>query len=85
MMYELLLAYSNKRNGCPDHILFYRDDVSGSQYGIVRTEEPPQIYEAIETVREITGWQNYDPCIALLVVGKRQHARFYPKGKANDD
>lgn len=76
MIRERLEAYAEKNSAAkrrtfPDHILFYRDGVSESQFGMVRTEELPQIREACKEV-------GANCKITLVVVGKRHHARFYP-------
>lgn len=75
----------------PSHILFYRDGVSESQYGMVLHEEKPQIVDAckeyFEEVRKTSMAKNrgglnlrstWTPKITLIVVTKRHHARFYP-------
>jgi eukaryotic translation initiation factor 2C len=67
----------------PQHILFYRDGVSESQYGMVKLEELQRIRDGcVEAFRQ--QGQNIEniPKITLLVVGKRHHARFYPKSPA---
>ncbi|KUJ21325.1 stem cell self-renewal protein Piwi, partial [Mollisia scopiformis] len=85
MMFEHLQAYYTKRKKVwPDHILFYRDGVSESQYGMVKTDELPEIKAAIERVRQTAPGRNYMPKITLVVVGKRHHSRFYPANKPED-
>jgi len=74
----------------PKHILFYRDGVSESQYGMVRFEEMPQIKQACQqTLAHLKEVKNsgikqsdtWNPHLTLVVVTKRHHARFY---KTND-
>ncbi|KAH7314219.1 Piwi domain-containing protein [Rhexocercosporidium sp. MPI-PUGE-AT-0058] len=83
----------------PKRILFYRDGVSESQYGMVRHQELPQItagcLDAVREIRAIGRHSHtisdkfkYEPDITLIVVTKRHHARFYdwriePSGTAN--
>ena len=67
----------------PEHILFYRDGVSESQFGMVRLAELPQIREAIESVKRSNPEWTRLCSITLVVVGKRHHARFYPKMPTN--
>lgn len=73
MMEERLRVYQKMNNKTlPNHILFYRDGVGDSQYGMVHDHELPQIEEA---VRRVAGSNAIR--ITLLVVGKRHHARFF--------
>lgn len=71
MMRERLDAYRNKTGHLPQHILFYRDGVSESQFGMVRKEELPQIIEACKEAGRT------DIMITLVIVTKRHNARFY--------
>ncbi|KAG4441773.1 hypothetical protein IFR05_002764 [Cadophora sp. M221] len=72
----------------PKKILFYRDGVSESQYGMVRYQELPQISEgcsdALKEIRaggphshNIPEKFKYKPDITLMVITKRHHARVY--------
>ncbi|KAL2061612.1 hypothetical protein VTL71DRAFT_6989 [Oculimacula yallundae] len=73
----------------PKRILFYRDGVSESQYGMVRHQELPQILAGcVDAFNEIKAgdprnhaWNGfkYKPLITLIVVTKRHHSRFYDK------
>ncbi|KUJ21351.1 Piwi-domain-containing protein [Mollisia scopiformis] len=84
MMLERLQWYQSKNeNKLPDHILFYRDGVSESQYGMVRDEELPQIQEACRKIQ--AGRTPRSIQITLLVVGKRHHTRFFPKGRESPE
>ena len=91
MIYERLEAYyrhqiapNRERNVFPKHILFYRDGVSESQFGMVREKELLQIVSACHRIKATQAGLNWDiPKITLLVVGKRHHARFYPMDNPN--
>jgi len=85
MMKERVIAYcmNGKERRLPKHILFYRDGVSESQYGMVWLNERPQIEEgckdaAEELAKQFGTDQRWTPKLTLLVVGKRHHARFFP-------
>ncbi|CAG8982772.1 hypothetical protein HYALB_00001053 [Hymenoscyphus albidus] len=81
MMVERLKSWKN-RNGSPlpEHILFYRDGLGESQYGMVLKKELPQIERAIKEFRENEAIESslQNPKITLVVVGKRHHTRFFP-------
>ncbi|TGO21637.1 hypothetical protein BPAE_0208g00070 [Botrytis paeoniae] len=78
----------------PDHILFYRDGVSESQFGMVRHHEKQQIFDGCsdaymelkpnlkETLRDafpkVAKREKWKPKLTLIVAIKRHHARFYP-------
>ncbi|TVY90425.1 Protein argonaute, partial [Lachnellula willkommii] len=74
----------------PANILFYRDGVSESQYGMVGHEELPQITRGCEQAwKEVKAEAkknkiaiganvHWKPKLTLIVVTKRHHARFYP-------
>lgn len=81
-MYERLLVYEEEQGSLPDHILFYRDGVSESQYGMVKTEELKHIRDAVARMKKTRP--NFAPKITLLVVGKWHHMRFYPKDSPED-
>ena len=96
MMKACVIAWYNKTKGdkklpwkwrLPDHILFYRDGVSESQYGMVLHEEKPQILDgcaqAFTELKKSKGNgialnDKWKPNLTLLVVTKRHHARFFP-------
>lgn len=84
-MIERLMVFYQKNGMYPEHILFYRDGVSESQYGMVKTRELPQITKAISEIRRIfSDGRQFNPKITLLIVGKRHHMRFYPE-KVEED
>lgn len=77
MLKERLELYKKKNKGeLPLNILFYRDGVSESQFGMVLTQELPQIEKACKEFTENQG--KPDIRITLLVVTKRHHTRFFP-------
>jgi eukaryotic translation initiation factor 2C len=99
MMKERVLAWYNKtkkdpklknepwKKRLPEHVLFYRDGVSESQYGMVLFEEKDQILDGCqEAFKELRRDKNnriktsdkWAPKLTLLVVTKRHHARFFP-------
>lgn len=84
-MVERLRTYqhlSGEANLLPEHILFFRDGVSDSQFGMVLLEELPQIHAAIKLAQDESGCA-ITPLVTLVVVGKRHHIRFY-KTPASD-
>jgi eukaryotic translation initiation factor 2C len=94
MMKERFIAWfrnaSEKRSkilpALPQHVLFYRDGVSESQYGMVLFHEKQQIIDgaqdALQWLRHMgrvdanthIGWT---PKLTLVVATKRHHARFF--------
>lgn len=84
MVEERLLAYMkhHPEDLLPKHILFYRDGVSESQYGMVRRYELSQVQEACRILSQ--KYQLEPPNITMLVVGKRHHTRFYPASTSAD-
>ena len=70
----------------PDRILFYRDGVSESQYGMVLHEEKDQIMRRCQAAFDALCKNGnipkvakvWGPKLTLVVVTKRHHARFYP-------
>jgi eukaryotic translation initiation factor 2C len=84
MIQERIQHFYNNWNKLPSHILFYRDGVSESQYGMVHLEELPQIKEGCRRViaSEKLPPTTSLPKITLLVVGKRHHTRFFPYKKS---
>jgi hypothetical protein len=93
MVLKLFQEYSLLRNGTagsskvvfPGHILFYRDGVSESQYGMVKDEELPQIEAACTEFGKSDNKPSWEPLITLIVAGKRHHARFYPDPAGKDN
>jgi eukaryotic translation initiation factor 2C len=85
MIKERVVFYFGQRKKLPEHILFYRDGVSESQYGMIYLEELPLIRDGCkEALTHPSVHLPADtplPKITLLVVGKRHHIRFLPDKK----
>lgn len=80
MIKERLVFYAKSNWKIPEHILFHRDGVSESQYGMVKVNELRLINEGCRKAREelaVAGNKQNLPQITLLVVGKRHHTRFF--------
>lgn len=105
MMKERLLAWAKRVPGdewrlggvhqqiLPDNIIFYRDGVSESQFGMVRHHEKQQIFDGCsdaymelkqdKTIKtsalpKAVKGEKWKPKLTLIVAIKRHHARFYP-------
>ena len=80
MVKERVVFFFSQHNMMPKHILFYRDGVSESQYGMVYLEELPLIRDgcraALTHPKVRLPLNTPLPKITLLVVGKRHHTRF---------
>lgn len=76
MMGERIRAWqSNNNDQLPQNIIVYRDGVSESQYVEVLNKEALAIDDAITGIYK-TGVPKAR--VAIFVVGKRHHTRFYP-------
>ena len=62
----------------PENILIYRDGVSEGQYSKVLNEELPLMRKACEEVYPAPDTKKGLPHMAIIVVGKRHHTRFFP-------
>jgi hypothetical protein len=84
MIQERVEYFYKHQKFLPDHILFYRDGVSESQYGMVFLDELPQVEAGCAAAARVLAKKNgnvkasWVPGITLLVVGKRHHTRFFP-------
>ncbi|KAJ7688957.1 Piwi domain-containing protein [Mycena rosella] len=79
MLVERLLVYEKKNRALPQRIIVFRDGVSEGQFDIVVREEKAQILEAFQKLStEARGPKPYRPLVAIVICGKRHHARFYP-------
>src|SRR3954451_21481923 len=79
MIEERILCFNAKSKQPPQHILFYRDGVSESQYGMVIADEIPRIKAGcISAGKKLKLGDNWTPHLTLLIVGKRHHTRFFP-------
>ncbi|KAJ7117885.1 argonaute-like protein [Mycena crocata] len=79
MLVERLLLYEKKNKILPRRIIVFRDGVSEGQFDIVVREEKAQILEAFQKFNtKDRGPKPYRPAVAIVICGKRHHARFYP-------
>jgi len=70
------------QNRLPSKIILYRDGVSEGQYDQVLNKELPGFNNAFE---KKYGARDKWPKMAIIVVGKRHHTRFYPTKEADSD
>ena len=73
MIIERLRFWRGKHGRFPTKIIVYRDGVSEGQYKLVLDNELPAFNAAFE---ELYG--KTPPKLAIIIVGKRHHTRFYP-------
>jgi eukaryotic translation initiation factor 2C len=81
MVMERLRCWRKFNNKFPDKILLYRDGVSEGQYALVLAQEMPHFAKAFEQLYPKGKW----PKMAVVVVGKRHHTRFYPTKQEDAD
>jgi len=74
MVTERLKCWQKFNRQLPNRILLYRDGVSESQYALVLRQELPHFEAAFV---EMYGPEKNWPKMAVVVVGKRHHTRFY--------
>ncbi|KAK0647518.1 Protein argonaute-2 [Lasiodiplodia hormozganensis] len=74
-----------KNSSLPENILVYRDGVSEGQYNLVMQEEIPQLREACRQLYPPAQTAKGLPRLAVVIVGKRHHTRFYPTAEAHAD
>ncbi|KAE9450219.1 hypothetical protein C3L33_17874, partial [Rhododendron williamsianum] len=75
-----LIAFQKINNCLPKHIIFYRDGVGESQFGVVKSQE----VEGIRTACSSLYKEEDIPRLTFLVVQKRHNTRFFavsPKTK----
>lgn len=78
MIIERLRMWQKVNKGSlPENIIVYRDGVSEGQYITVLQQEYVDIDGAITSVYEGDG-NTKKPKVAIFIVGKRHHTRFYP-------
>lgn len=82
MMIERLELWAKKNGGhLPTKIVIYRDGVGEGQYQMILVQELPPIQNAIGKV-----YGNRPKAkLAIVVVGKRHHTRFYPVDEPGSD
>ncbi len=82
MVEERLKLWQKKHNGgLPDKIILYRDGVSEGQFDQVLTIEVPCFEAAFKKLYPPKSW----PKLAVIIVGKRHHTRFYPTRQQDAD
>ncbi|KAG9595302.1 Piwi-domain-containing protein, partial [Aureobasidium melanogenum] len=77
-----LELWRKQNNKLPGKIIIFRDGVSEGQYNLVLDRELPPIQEAF---KKLYGDANKFPKLAILIVGKRHHTRFYPTDSKSMD
>ncbi|OAQ28263.1 Piwi-domain-containing protein [Linnemannia elongata AG-77] len=86
LVYQLLVAFSEKNKTFPKRILFYRDGVSEGQYADVMKTEVSAVKEAVDHVNTTVKFnQPYKPTLTFCVVKKRHHARLFPMNPKEAD
>ncbi|KAK0250310.1 hypothetical protein B0A54_15094 [Friedmanniomyces endolithicus] len=82
MVEERLALWQKKHNGgLPDKIILYRDGVSEGQFDQVLTKEVPCFEAAFKKLYPAKSW----PKLAVIIVGKHHHTRFYPTRQQDAD
>lgn len=74
MVVERLDVWRKYNKSLPKKILLYRDGVSEGQYALVLRQEMPHFEAAF---KDLYGSKANWPKMAVIVVGKRHHTRFY--------
>lgn len=82
MVVERLECWRGVNRTLPSKILVYRDGVSESQYDLILQKELPSFHAAF---KKIYGDDKKWPKVAIIVVGKRHHTRFYPTKQEDAD
>jgi hypothetical protein len=80
-----LRRWQKRNRSLPRNIVVYRDGVSEGQYDSVLEHELPALRKATEAIFPASDTKNNVPKLAIVIVGKRQHTRFYPTNKAEAD
>ena len=80
-----LRRWQKRNRSLPRNIVVYRDGVSEGQYQSVLDNELPALRKAMQAVYPATDTKNSIPRVAIIIVGKRHHTRFYPTQKAEAD
>ncbi|TKA72673.1 hypothetical protein B0A55_06284 [Friedmanniomyces simplex] len=82
MVQERLRLWEKKNKSLPTKIILYRDGVSEGQFEQVLTVEVPCFNDAFKVCY---GDEKKWPKLAVIIVGKRHHTRFYPTRKQDAD
>ncbi|GAB7333535.1 hypothetical protein MBLNU13_g05113t1 [Cladosporium sp. NU13] len=82
MVVERLAVWRKYNKTLPKKILLYRDGVSEGQYTLVLNQELPHFEAAFNDLYgKMADW----PKMAVIVVGKRHHTRFYATKEEDAD
>ncbi|EME45593.1 hypothetical protein DOTSEDRAFT_71332 [Dothistroma septosporum NZE10] len=79
---RLDLWLKKNQNRLPTKIVVYRDGVSEGQYNLVLQHELPSFQKTFE---KRYGSMDKWPKMAIIIVGKRHHTRFYPTRQEDAD
>ena len=79
---RLHLWRAHNKQVLPENIIVYRDGVSEGQYAKVLDEELPLLQKTCAMMYPATDTKKGLPKLAIIVVGKRHHTRFYPTSLA---
>ncbi|KAF2276924.1 Piwi-domain-containing protein [Westerdykella ornata] len=83
MIKERIELWRQRNQGrLPKKVVIYRDGVSEGQYNLVLEQEYPAFVAAF---KELYGAEKNHPRVAIIVVGKRHHTRFYPTKMEDSD
>lgn len=82
MVERLALWLKNNQNRLPSKIVIYRDGVSEGQFKSVLEQELPCLEKAFD---KLYGAKAKHPKVAIIIVGKRHHTRFYPTRQEDAD
>ncbi|EJT82152.1 hypothetical protein GGTG_02126 [Gaeumannomyces tritici R3-111a-1] len=87
MRRRLQLWRAHNGGRLPENIIVYRDGVSEGQYRLVLRREVPELDRACA---EVYGEEEEEeavpaPRVAVVIVGKRHHTRFYPAVEGDTD
>ncbi|KIK51680.1 hypothetical protein GYMLUDRAFT_50405 [Collybiopsis luxurians FD-317 M1] len=80
MMDNALNLFFSENNGL-ERIFFFRDGVSEGEFETVRIHELHEIKDMLDK----KFYPNPRPKITFIVVGKRHHFRFFPRGRGDAD
>ena len=80
-----LRLWRSKTRTLPANLILYRDGVSEGQYQKVLDDELPAIKKAISNMYSPAEVNQGIPRLAIIIVGKRHHTRFYPTKEEDAD
>ncbi|KAL8420370.1 hypothetical protein RB594_003238 [Gaeumannomyces avenae] len=85
MRRRLQLWRAHNGGRLPENIIVYRDGVSEGQYRLVLRREVPELDRACAEVYGEAEEAVPAPRVAVVIVGKRHHTRFYPAVEGDTD